>query len=784
METLILLKAGLRHKKGVFLSIAALMLIIAFSITAIVSTNDSLIANLQSANEQADTGDLVAFIGEEYASSELLARIKANEAVERLRENNILVALETAVNGRASSNRTLLQAYTPGDFPYSIFDRELAGFVSSPEPLRKGEIYVPLSYMSLYDSKLGGPVAIQTTAGEKTFTIGGFIQEPFMGAYFIGIKSLFITQEDYAELEGYADSETDAQPQLLSYRLLHIFKADASGLTIPQFKRLLNRETGILDYSYATLTKEDAIRYTRIFTDIGSGILYAFVILLFIIVMIVMGHSISTGIEMDYTNIGVLKSQGFTKGKIRRVLVLQYLIAQVGGAVLGYLLAIPQIKWIGGLFQPITGMLATSQVSFAKCLGITLAILLLMGLFVFANTARVAQISPLRAISGGRESIYFASRLNVGITKKGLDGSIALRQFTSGKRQYAALIAIAAILVYFMMSMTILANSMTPQAVEEGFGSIRSDITLQLNNRFTMDRAEAIEAEIKRLTPVASSIYLASFYFSVDGGEYNTTLYNNPGEMKSITKGRAPLYDNEIVVTEVLARELDKFMGDTVVLGFRGGKEEYVISGYYESMVDVGRCLAMSLSAGERLYPVTAQYGHIDLADAERKADVMAALNREFGDILTAAESEESNMEDIVASSLNGVTVFIYAVSVVFALVVVFMVCGRTFVKERQNIGIYKAMGFTSRRLRLQFALRFLFISILGAGLGIAASLFLSNRMLNVLLKSMGVTNFNTEYTLFNLLFPSVLTGLCFFLFSYLASAKIKSVSARELIVE
>ena len=335
-----------------------------------------------------------------------------------------------------------------------------------------------------------------------------------------------------------------------------------------------------------------------------------------------------------------------------------------------------------------------------------------------------------------------------------------------------------------MMSMTILAGSMNPRAVGESYGTIYSDVYLKLNNSFSMDKIQVIEEEAGKITPVEYSVYTANYYFSVDGNEYYASMFNDPRKIKSVTQGRVPLYDNEIVVTEILAQELGKHMGDTVTLGFRGGREEYIISGYYESMNDVGRCFALSLEAASRLYPMVAQYGFLDLNGSQEKERVIERLNTQFGDILTAQESEQSNMEDIVSVSLNGITVLIYAISILFTLVVVSMVCSRTFVKERQNIGIYKAVGFTTRRLRLQFALRFLFISVIGAVAGNVMCIFFNNQMMNALLKTMGVTNFTTEYTLLNVLLPSILIGLCFFVFSYLSSSKIKSVAVRELIVE
>lgn len=783
MDILILLRAGIRHKKGAFWSIAILMMIITFSVTAIISVNRNIETSLKQAIDKIDTGDVVAFISQRYATPELLGKLRAHPRVERMKELETLSAAAISINGKSSTNRTMLQRLETDHFDYRVYNDSLTGFKPSPGKLAKGEIYVPLSYVTLYDSKAGDTITVRTRAGQVTYTIKDFIQEPFLGSYFIGVKCLFLAPEDYAELEAVADSETDAEPLVTQYRMVHLFQADSSGLTVPKFKKQLNQDTAILDYSFATLSREDSMSYTQIFTNIGTGILTAFVLLLFIIVMIIMGHSISTGIEMDYTNIGVLKSQGFTKGKLRQVLTLQYLSAQLIGAVLGNLMAIPLVGWIGRLFQPINGILAVSDLAVLPSLAVTVLILLLGSLFVYLKTARVGAISPLRAISGGRESIYFDSLMNVPVDGRGLGARIAFRQFTSAKRQYVALIAITAILIYFMMSMTLLTGGLTSQSISEGYGTIYSDLTFKLNNRFTMDRRGELEAEIRKISPVTFSQYTAGYYFSVDGSEFHTTLFSNPGLLKNVSKGRAPIYDNEVIITEILAGELDKYLGDTVTVSFRGGKADYMISGYYDSMNDVGRTLAMSLEGAQRIYPVEAQDGYINLEDPGAAERVVSMLNDQYSGILKAEASTEEEMA-IISTALDGVALLIYAVSVLFALVVVFMVCNRIFLKERRDIGIYKAMGFTSRRLRLQFALRFLMIAVVGSMLGICASLLFNSGMMSTLLKTMGVTKFNPTYTPFSLLFPSLLLGLCFFIFSYLASAKIKHVAARELIVE
>lgn len=160
-------------------------------------------------------------------------------------------------------------------------------------------------------------------------------------------------------------------------------------------------------------------------------------------------------------------------------------------------------------------------------------------------------------------------------------------------------------------------------------------------------------------------------------------------------------------------------------------------------------------------------------------------LNKKFPTLLKARASEEDEgIDNMIQLALNMIAITIYTVSILVILVVVNMVCGKVFLKEKKDIGIYKALGFTTRRLRLQFALRFLLVSALGSAAGVLLCILLNNRMLSLLLRTVGITNFITEYSAFTLLLPIVLICSCFFLFSYFTSKKVKSVEIRELITE
>ena len=783
MEIITLLKANIRHKRGAFKSIAILVLIISLTLTAVISLSDNIDRNLREANRAADTGDVVAYIGDVQLTGAIRDALSGSPEVERTRDVLFIAMLKSTINGKKPDESSQSLVKWEGNYP--VFNEDGTAFVRSPETLGPGETYVPFCFQSLYGCEIGSKIVVSATSGDEAFTVKGFVEEPLSGAYVIGVKQIFLASEDFERLLTKLDDETVPSPRLQLYHMLHVFQAPDSSLPLREFKKAVNLESGLIDHSFAILTLEDSIGYSTLITDIGAGILYVFALLLLAIVLIVMGHSISTAVEMDYVNLGVLKSQGFTKGKIRQVFMLQYLLAQVAGALAGTLLAIPLTALLGRAFQPITGILATSDISILKCGLLVFGMLVLGGFFVFAMTARIGRISPVKAIAGGREEVYFDSRFHVPVSRHLLSAGLVLRQFASSRRRYIGTILIVSILVFFMMSMTILARCMTTNSIQESIGGIQSDIKITLSGTFTMDKAPEIEKDISGITGVTSALYAESQYLALNGTEYFCTAFDKPEKYKSVSKGRAPLYSNEIVITEIVADEIGKSIGDSVTVSYRNSSEEYLITGIYQSTSDVGRCFGMSLEGMGRLEGLKASGGFFDLADTSKSEAVVDMLNGKYGDILTAEIPESYNARiDMMEFLLNVIAGVIYAVSALFALVVVNMVCSKTFLKERRDIGIYKAIGFTAFNLRMQFALRFLAMALIGSVLGIGLCMLLNQKMLSVMLRATGITNFITDYTPFTFAAPVILVCICFFLFSFRASGRIKAVAIRELVTE
>lgn len=711
MEILTLIKANIRRKKGSFVSVILLTFIIAMSVTTILSIKESAFKGINNAHEICDTPDLLVMYRSDNLTDDMVEKIKSDDRVKRVDIADSILTDKATMGNEVHNNAMFITRY---DENIRLLKSDLNGIAENTPELQKGGIYVSQGLLTVLHGKVGENITLETLDGEHEFIVKGILLEPTMGASVIGYKMLCISDEDFSEISS-SVSEAETEDKHGLGKNLKIYKADDCTLTSGQFRRQLNLDTGVTNMSIGSLTNDMSIHYTTLFPEIISSVLIVFVMFLLVIVVIVTVHSISVEIETNYVTFGVLKAQGFNKNKIRMLFLCQYLLAEIIGAVLGISLSIPLIKLTSNIFVTITAIPAITSVPAGIIALILAALFLLSAVSIFFVTMKINKISPVRAISGAKKEIYFDSRMNVPISKKFLSPSLALRQFTSAKRRYAGTLVIVAILIFFMMTITQLANALNSKSAMESMGAIVSEVNISPKEKLSDNDYKMIEDEIERFSKIKKAYYVDASYFSFDGEEMYCTTYKDPS-VTPVLKGRSPIYDNEIAVSPILLDEFDLKIGDEVTIGWRDEKEKYIISGTVQLMNDTGRSFIMSYAASEKIGYDANLWGCYSLENGDDEsinAKIADTLNEKFGDIIEA-EVVGDLLDDTYDIAINAMQMIIYIFSVLFAFVVTHMVCSKAFIQERIDIGIYKAIGFTSKHLRIQFAVRFLIVSVLG----------------------------------------------------------------------
>ncbi len=777
MEILTLLKANIRHKKGSFISIIILMIIVSMSFTSVISIQDNCSSCINDALDSVNAGDLQLYLTDDVLSGDLLNSVKNNPLVKDVISKEA-VSTFGAKFGDTSYNSSWFMTKLTDE--YRLLDEDKTGYTKAA-PLKKGEIYIPQGLCTSMGCDVGDKLEVETIDGFHKFTVKGLVVEPVNGGMTMGLKIVFVSDDDYAALHRDAVAMSDAK-RCSDFRLLQIYKADKS-MSDSQFKTRLNRDTGIVDYAFFSIQRAQSYNYTYISVDMILSGLLIFVGFLVAIVLIVLAHSISTGIEMEYTSLGMLKAQGFTSGKIKAVFALQYLIAQVIGAVIGTALAFPVIMFFGDVFQPIIGIPSRNSVSAFKSILFIAGVLAVSALFIALASRKIGKISPMKAISGGKNDVYFSNRLNAPISKKALTPSLAFRQFTSNKRRYIATIIIVSILMFFMITMNVMGASVTSKSTMENMGMPIAELNIDYKEDVPDSTVKDIESIIEKHTAIERKYNLKNMYMSLNGAEYMSIVYKNPESMM-MSEGRYPKYDNEIAVTQILADELDLKIGDKITVSNKDKRLECIVTGLYNYVNDLGLNFSIPLEAAQKLGVNDVLYCGYSLNEPSKCMAIADEIEEKYPDILTVSASETDSFVELYSTARNAMTGVIYAVSVLFSLVVVMMVCKKAFLQERRDIGIFKSLGFTSSKLRLQFAVRFLIVSLAGSALGIVISLFCTPMTLTWVFKMIGVSNFISRFSALSIIIPAAITAVSFFTFAYLSSRKIKKVEIKELVTE
>lgn len=782
-EIMTVIRGNIRKNKSAYISIAVLMFVVSLALVAVFSILVNTGKRDREAMETVGLGDIIAAVRYDDPDMdyqdfcETLAKdLEACPEVSHVDMIPNLFMNIVDLNEKKGGSSVFVLDYESEYVSYDIYDEDNKR-IGKPV-INEGEICVPVCFQSLYNCKIGDIVTLGYADKEYQYRIVSYFEDPYMGSSLMGVKTLLLNEKDMKRVLSEAEEFRE------SSIILSIFKAEGCGLNDVEFERELNRATSYTGYSWISLTRSGAYNYMTMLTNIFSGILIGFIVMLVVATMVVLSHNISSSIEQDYENLGILKAVGMTGGKLRASIMLGYLMAAFFGTCFGVPAAVPVIKVINELTRPTTGLYVENIPAFRISSLAILAIFALMVLFICVKLSRLSRITPVSAINGGRRDIHFSSLFKLPISKRALGTSLAYRQLTSGKKQYIGAVIVTAILVMFMTMITDMCIwfGNDGERLSDMYVTVRYDIAV-----WTADAeiAEEVDELIAEYTDYEKYLY-DSRYVLMNDMQIWCGMTNEPERYETVYKGRTCLYDNEILITEYVADNYGIGIGDSVWIETGGNCAEYIVSGYYQCSNDAGKNICMSLAGYERMADEQTYNRYCyKLTDESRASDIVNAITEKFDEAEASATGNSvSDGPSIIVDAVNGIALIIYMLSAVFIIVTVMLVCGKIFAREKQNYGIYKAIGFTSAGLRSQFAVRFVIASLIGSLIGIVLTLLLSDMIVGAIFSSFGMANFSSSLNIQAAVIPVLFMALVYYVFSYLVSKRMRKVTPRVLISE
>lgn len=783
MEIKTLLKSNLKFHRGTVFGVLFLILLVALSLGSVLTVwlNSSRYVN--SEMERLGYGDLTVWVSGLSDAAPLTRELSTLDEVDSVGVQPLIFS-EYEIGEQESDSEGQLITYDPEQYPYKFFNGDLSDYSYAPSEIKPGETYVSASMASMFGVQAGDTITfpIARSGGDAAFTVAGFYEDPFMGSSMIGMKGFLICEQDHEEIAGMIE-ESGADSLAREGFMIHISQIPDSVMTAAQFNAFLNENTSLTSYVEFTHSYEAISGFMLTLQNVFTSLLLAFVAILLLASMAVLSHSIGSTIEQDYANMGILKTMGFTSGKLRIIQLLQYLMTALCGMAVGIILSIPASSFICRMTVTTTGLLIPSTPPMGVCLAALAVILLLLMVFVWLRTGKIRRVSPVSAIRGTWKESRTGKRAALPVRKKGLSFWLALRQLLGGKRRYFGACMVAVLLVFFASLIGRVNAWLGPngEGLMDAFNPADLHIAAQPMGETTIDE---VEQTIENYTTITDFYDLAMPSVSVNGVDMTANVITQP-ERFHLLSGQTCHDANEVVLTEFVAADLGVSVGDTVTVTGALGNGEYVVSGIYQCANDMGMNIGMNREGYDQIgeESPTMWCTHYFLENPSLQPEIMQALQDTYGGDVYLHENSWPGLYGIL-SAMQTLMIFLYAMVTLFVLVVTLLTSGKILRAEQKDLSIYRTLGFSAGRLQRSFALRFGIVALLGSILGTVLSALLTDPLVAVLMRLEGISNFSSHPGALTAIFPGVIVTLLFLLFAWLAAGKIRKSQLSGLLAE
>ena len=321
-----------------------------------------------------------------------------------------------------------------------------------------------------------------------------------------------------------------------------------------------------------------------------------------------------------------------------------------------------------------------------------------------------------------------------------------------------------------------------------------------------------------------------------------SAIYEDYDETENIHPymGRCPRYDNEVMIGEGRRRRENIGIGDSLVLECNGIEKKYIVTGIVNTMLDRGmdvyltskgyekiNCNAredvvavypkdgvsleeleeavtayfdsntalkntggedsgedieerIRTAANEKISVLLSQYGVTDVDYAVQIGDELYTGNsRDFRikEITSYKGSIKTQLEPMSLAFKNFTLAGAVMVAVIVAVILVILTSGDVR-RQRESLGIMKGLGYSSRDLMIQMAIKIMPVTIVGVVLANVCTIYLNRFFWNMACNAVAVTNIPV------MIITGALLILFSFLVTYISAGRIKKISVNELMSE
>ena len=303
---------------------------------------------------------------------------------------------------------------------------------------------------------------------------------------------------------------------------------------------------------------------------------------------------------------------------------------------------------------------------------------------------------------------------------------------------------------------------------------------------------EHVGEKMEHWNEVERVLYYNNISVHLERGKEETDItcdvWKRPEQVKNemVLEGRLPKYDNEIILSTNVAKILKVHTGDTIYVTGEGERLDYVVSGIDQKINNMGLRAIMTEKGAKRLNETSyTTFLYVYTKDGIDYDTISKKVLKKFPDV--SVLDSKKQIENIMAS----VTLAMVAICVIFVLITIFVVTivevlliKSKIIKEWKNLGIQKALGYTTRELIGQTMMTNLPVIATGAVLGVVLSNFFMEPLVVACLSYCGIQKCPFSIHPIWMLVTVIGIILVAIITSFLSSVKIRKIQPVQMLTE
>lgn len=628
----------------------------------------------------------------------------------------------------------------------TFFDKDNNAITS----VKPGEVYITGSSFRINNLSVGDKLTFELGDVKETLTVAGTLKDAFLGSEFFGNPRFLVNESTFNKFLG-----DEFASRYYGGELFYIKTDDTTAVG-----------SALSDLENVAYSKPvSMVKMAYVMNLIIAFVVIILSICLMIVSFLVLRFTINFSIGEDFREIGVMKSIGIKDKKIRTLYLTKYAVIAVIGSVIGFFLSIPFGKLL--LDSMTQDMILGSSWGYAWNILGSICVTLLVILFAYLSTSKIKSLTPIDAVRSGQTGERFKKKGGIRITKNVMKTSwyLALNDIFSSPKRFVTIIVTFSLCTLLMLMIVNTANTMNSDKLVYLFGP-PSDVYITDNKKATSFMHADGEAELneyldelayeftKEGMPCTARIRMIYTYqIEYEGNTYSYSIEQDwrskVSEFK-MSEGLAPSNENEVAITKQFTELTGAKPGDTIRIDYGDKKEDLLITGYFQSMNQLGKVILLHEDAPTDFSHLTSPSQFmIDFTDNpdQKTIDERVQKIKDLtgnDEVFNAAEFcadcvKVYDIMDAVAKLLLLITLIV--------VILITILMERSFIAdEKSEIAIAKAIGFKDTTVIKWHVQRFFIVALAAMLLAVGLSMPMTDLCISPIFGMMGASDIDYNY--------------------------------------